>query len=140
FPPPYTLQHVQDMDSQGPLPRKLINPPLKDTLMIPNHHYAIIRFRADNPGIWFFHCHIESHLMQGKAFVLQDGDVSDFPPLPDVFPRCGGYGSHNAKRRPQTPVTYRQTSMSCGVHDTSQSKKQRTNQVILSNVCVCERR
>ncbi|KAG0648377.1 Diphenol oxidase 2 [Hyphodiscus hymeniophilus] len=36
----------------------LENPPLKDTIYIPKHGYVILRIRADNIGVWFFHCHI----------------------------------------------------------------------------------
>lgn len=35
-------------------------------VVLPNSHF-LIRFRADNPGVWFFHCHIEWHLTQGLA-------------------------------------------------------------------------
>lgn len=37
----------------------LVNPPRKDTLIIPTGAYAVIRLRSDNPGKWFLHCHIE---------------------------------------------------------------------------------
>ena len=50
-------------------------------------------------GIWFFHCHIETHLAQGKAIVLQVGDRSEFPPVPDGFPRCGSFGIKNTDKR-----------------------------------------
>jgi iron transport multicopper oxidase len=29
-----------------------------------------LRFRADNPGAWFFHCHIDWHLTSGLAMVF----------------------------------------------------------------------
>lgn len=32
--------------------------PLKDTISIPSKGYTILRFRADNPGFWLFHCHM----------------------------------------------------------------------------------
>ncbi|KAI8065476.1 multicopper oxidase-domain-containing protein [Gongronella butleri] len=31
-----------------------------------------IRMRADNPGVWAVHCHITSHMLQGKLIVLQE--------------------------------------------------------------------
>lgn len=31
-----------------------------------------IRFRTDNPGPWFFHCHIDFHLEQGMAVVFAE--------------------------------------------------------------------
>ncbi|TPX35996.1 hypothetical protein SmJEL517_g01854 [Synchytrium microbalum] len=43
------------------------NPPLRDTLMVRGSGWSAIRFIADNPGAWMFHCHIEWHLMAGLA-------------------------------------------------------------------------
>ena len=47
----------------------------------------IIRFKADNPGLWLFHCHTFSHLLEGQSVLL---DVSDkgVPPVPPNFPTC----------------------------------------------------
>ncbi|KAF2015125.1 multicopper oxidase [Aaosphaeria arxii CBS 175.79] len=42
----------------------------RDTLVIPPQGYLVIRFVADNPGVWLFHCHIDWHLMQGLALTL----------------------------------------------------------------------
>ena len=36
-----------------------VNPPQKDTLVIPAGGYAALFFKSDNPGWWFVHCHIE---------------------------------------------------------------------------------
>ncbi|PRQ23656.1 putative laccase [Rosa chinensis] len=32
--------------------------------------WAAIRFRADNPGVWFMHCHLELHTMWGMKIAL----------------------------------------------------------------------
>lgn len=45
-------------------------PARRDTLVAHPNGNFVIRFRSDNPGIWFFHCHIEWHLHQGLALVL----------------------------------------------------------------------
>ncbi|KAJ3194032.1 hypothetical protein HK101_003633 [Irineochytrium annulatum] len=37
--------------------------------------YTIIRFRADNPGVWLFHCHIEWHIVAG--LVMQFVEAAD---------------------------------------------------------------
>lgn len=37
----------------------------RDTLLIYPNGFAVLRFRADNPGVWLFHCHIEWHLSTG---------------------------------------------------------------------------
>ncbi|THH15515.1 hypothetical protein EW146_g4970 [Bondarzewia mesenterica] len=39
-----------------------------------------IRFFTDNPGPWFFHCHIDWHLAAGFAVVMAE-DVADVPLL-----------------------------------------------------------
>ncbi|KAJ5746212.1 hypothetical protein N7520_011394 [Penicillium odoratum] len=45
-------------------------PPRRDTLVLPPQGYFVIRFVADNPGVWIFHCHIDWHLMQGLAMLM----------------------------------------------------------------------
>lgn len=40
-------------------------PVRRDTVMLQDNAYAVIRFRADNPGIWLLHCHIEFHTVSG---------------------------------------------------------------------------
>lgn len=46
------------------------SPVRRDTFMVMPYSYFVIRFRADNPGIWFFHCHIDWHLTQGLALEI----------------------------------------------------------------------
>ncbi|WAR53656.1 hypothetical protein PtB15_3B164 [Puccinia triticina] len=45
----------------------LSNPMRRDTIQIPGGGFASLRFVADNPGAWLFHCHIEWHLQSGLA-------------------------------------------------------------------------
>ncbi|KAL4886526.1 Cupredoxin [Aspergillus karnatakaensis] len=45
-------------------------PARRDTFVVPPQGYFVIRFRADNPGVWLFHCHIDWHMMQGLALSL----------------------------------------------------------------------
>lgn len=45
-------------------------PARRDTLVVTPQGYFVVRFVADNPGIWLFHCHIDWHLMQGLAMSL----------------------------------------------------------------------
>jgi iron transport multicopper oxidase len=37
----------------------------RDVFWVRPNGSFVIRFRADNPGIWLFHCHIEWHLASG---------------------------------------------------------------------------
>jgi FtsP/CotA-like multicopper oxidase with cupredoxin domain len=49
----------------------LKDPPLKDTVNVPSKGGLVIQWKADNPGKWFFHCHIEWHLATGMARVVE---------------------------------------------------------------------
>ena len=51
----------------------LDNPLRKDTVSVPRRGYAVIRFRADNEGLWMLHCHVLVHLGSGMAMGLQIG-------------------------------------------------------------------
>lgn len=48
----------------------LKNPPLRNTVVIFPYGWTALRFVADNPGAWAFHCHIEPHLHMGMGVVL----------------------------------------------------------------------
>ncbi|CAN4101082.1 unnamed protein product [Withania somnifera] len=70
----------------------LIDPPLRNTIDVPVGGWAVIRFVADNPGVWFFHCHIDSHLAWGlsMSFIVENGigeEQTMEPPPPDL-PQC----------------------------------------------------
>ncbi|KAJ5547723.1 hypothetical protein N7513_004957 [Penicillium frequentans] len=54
---------------------------LRDTVQIPSRGYAVLRFRADNPGVWLFHCHISWHLSGGMAMIADImGDMAGEEP------------------------------------------------------------
>ncbi|KAF8259963.1 laccase 1 precursor [Lactarius quietus] len=55
------------------------NPVIRDVVNVGNlGDNVTIRFFTDNPGPWFFHCHIDWHLGQGFAVVFAE-DVPDVP-------------------------------------------------------------
>ncbi|CAI5717344.1 unnamed protein product [Peronospora destructor] len=37
--------------------------------------YIVLRFDADNSGVWIFHCHIDWHLEAGLSMMLVEGEV-----------------------------------------------------------------
>jgi FtsP/CotA-like multicopper oxidase with cupredoxin domain len=49
----------------------LKDPALKDTVIVPARSDLVVQWVADNPGRWFFHCHIEWHLATGMARVIE---------------------------------------------------------------------
>uniref|UniRef100_A0A182P7D7 Multicopper oxidase n=1 Tax=Anopheles epiroticus TaxID=199890 RepID=A0A182P7D7_9DIPT len=83
-----TVEEIRRMDEEGRLPRRLKRAPIKDTVTIPDGGYTIIRFIANNPGYWLFHCHIEFHAEIGMSLVLKVGDSSEMLPAPANFPTC----------------------------------------------------
>lgn len=46
------------------------HPMMRDTVMVNPNGFVVIRFKADNPGVWFYHCHVDWHLEQGLAITL----------------------------------------------------------------------
>lgn len=57
----------------------LINPVLRDTVTLQPLSWVAIRFLADNPGAWLFHCHITAHHVMGMGFVMlvEPGVIGD---------------------------------------------------------------
>jgi len=51
----------------------LVNPLRKDTVMVPRRGFVVLRFKADNPGLWMLHCHILVHQGSGMAMGVQVG-------------------------------------------------------------------
>lgn len=53
----------------------LVDPPMRNTVGVPVNGWAVIRFVADNPGVWIMHCHLDVHISWGlaMAFVVEDG-------------------------------------------------------------------
>ncbi|KAI7821789.1 Cupredoxin, partial [Kickxella alabastrina] len=45
-------------------------PMRRDTILMAPNTYAVLRFRADNPGVWMMHCHIERHMELGLSMMF----------------------------------------------------------------------
>jgi FtsP/CotA-like multicopper oxidase with cupredoxin domain len=45
----------------------LRDPVIKNTVPLHPMGWTALRFRADNPGVWLFHCHIEAHVYMGMG-------------------------------------------------------------------------
>ncbi|KAK0094187.1 hypothetical protein PV326_011621 [Microctonus aethiopoides] len=86
-----TVEKVMELDRLGLIKRNLKRAPVKDTVTVPDGGYTIIRFYADNPGYWLFHCHIEFHVEVGMGLVFKIGEHDEFPKVPMGFPRCGDW-------------------------------------------------
>lgn len=46
---------------------------VRDTITVEAFSYAVLRFKADNPGVWLFHCHLEWHVPMGlSGTIIED--------------------------------------------------------------------
>lgn len=45
-------------------------PMKRDTMMVAPGGYTVMRFRADNPGVWILHCHMEWHVVAGLTVTM----------------------------------------------------------------------
>ncbi|KAL2467973.1 Laccase-14 [Forsythia ovata] len=78
-------------EDKDPLNYNLVDPPLRNTIAVPINGWTAIRFKANNPGVWFMHCHFERHLTWGMdtVFIVRNGKHPEerlLPPPPDMPP------------------------------------------------------
>ncbi|RID42801.1 hypothetical protein BRARA_J02661 [Brassica rapa] len=70
----------------------LVDPPLRNTVAVPVNGWAVIRFVADNPGVWLMHCHLDVHIKWGlgMAFLVENGvgDLETLEAAPHDLPVC----------------------------------------------------
>ncbi|KAI5359150.1 Putative multicopper oxidase, type 1, multicopper oxidase, copper-binding, cupredoxin [Septoria linicola] len=50
-------------------------PMRRDTFWVRPNGNFVIRFKADNPGIWLFHCHLEWHLASGLVATMVEAPL-----------------------------------------------------------------
>ncbi|KAK8632285.1 hypothetical protein V6N13_072679 [Hibiscus sabdariffa] len=86
-------QGVGNFDPQNdPTKFNLVDPAERNTVGVPSGGWVAIRFLADNPGVWFMHCHLEVHTSWGlkMAWVVNDGKgrKQKLPPPPADLPKC----------------------------------------------------
>ncbi|KAL6211355.1 hypothetical protein ACLB2K_016582 [Fragaria x ananassa] len=78
-----------ETDPQG---FNLVDPPQVVTFGVPKNGWLAIRFTANNPGVWFWHCHFERHLSWGMntAFIVKDGGTveTSMRQPPTYMPPC----------------------------------------------------
>jgi L-ascorbate oxidase len=83
---PIQKAHVIERDRAGLLKRNLNRPIVKDTISVPNFGYTIIRFVTDNPGVWMFHCHLDTHSEVAMMMLFRVGKLEDLPSRPKDWP------------------------------------------------------
>ncbi|GAV71389.1 Cu-oxidase domain-containing protein/Cu-oxidase_2 domain-containing protein/Cu-oxidase_3 domain-containing protein [Cephalotus follicularis] len=78
--------------NKDPANFNLVDPIERNTVGVPSGGWVAIRFLADNPGVWFMHCHLEVHTSWGlkMAWGVLNGKLPNqklLPPPADL-PKC----------------------------------------------------
>ncbi|MCL7041870.1 hypothetical protein MKW94_021518 [Papaver nudicaule] len=73
---------------EDPKKYNLVNPIMKNTVPVHSYGWTALRYIADNPGVWAFHCHIEAHFYMGMGVVIEEG-VEKVGKLPTSIMGCG---------------------------------------------------
>ncbi|XP_050268549.1 putative laccase-9 isoform X3 [Quercus robur] len=57
----------------------LVDPVAVNTFGVPKNGWLAIRFVANNPGVWFWHCHVDRHMTWGMAavFIVKNGGTAE---------------------------------------------------------------
>lgn len=84
----FNWSSVAEAAKEVPESFNLINPLPRDTFNTPSalsgSSWLAVRYLSMNPGAWFMHCHIQSHLMGGMAVQILDG-VDAWPTIPPEY-------------------------------------------------------
>jgi len=83
------------------VPLNLLNPPRRDTALLPSSGFIVLAFVTDNPGVWLMHCHIGWHVSMGFAlqFVEQQSKIASSGALDNsctLLGTCSSWGSYAA--------------------------------------------
>ncbi|KAI0347221.1 Fet3 protein [Trametopsis cervina] len=84
-----------DPELNPPINESQTNPMRRDTVQVPSGQGVTLRFIADNPGAWLFHCHIEWHLQAGLAvtFIEAPLQAQERNSIPQAgFDQCAALG------------------------------------------------
>ncbi|KAF5750928.1 hypothetical protein HS088_TW03G01268 [Tripterygium wilfordii] len=78
--------------TKDPANFNLKDPVERNTAGVPAGGWLAIRFLADNPGVWFMHCHLDVHTSWGlrMPWIVLDGPQPNqkLPPPPSDLPKC----------------------------------------------------
>ncbi|XP_046144231.1 laccase-14-like isoform X1 [Osmia bicornis bicornis] len=93
FERPISKDEVVFLDRNRQLHRNIVNPPQKDSFVVPNKGYVILRLFTNNLGYWLWEARSTaiSPKMSGPGmqFLLKVGNRESFVPIPLDFPTCG---------------------------------------------------
>ncbi|KKF95926.1 Iron transport multicopper oxidase FET3 [Ceratocystis platani] len=92
----------------GDLPNVPASPLFRDTVMVNGNSYVVLRYLANRPGAWIFHCHMEWHVHMGgtATFITAPLELQKSLVVPqDHFDMCAcGLGKGNAAGNVVNPL------------------------------------
>ncbi|XP_015518984.2 laccase-4 isoform X1 [Neodiprion lecontei] len=109
-----TVEEVISRNEAGLIDKKLDLAPVKDNIGVPAQGFAVLRFVANNPGFWFFHCHVSNHAEMGMGVVIKVGDYSEMIQPPDSFPKCRNWNMNSTTASSSSSSWYSIVHMSNG--------------------------
>lgn len=97
----------------------------RDTALLENGGLMILRFRADNPGVWLFHCHMEWHVETGLVTTMIEAPLElqrqhEGKPLPtSYFGSCGAEDDAGDEDQKDTNAPEQQLETSPATQETA---------------------
>ncbi|KAF9421889.1 hypothetical protein HW555_002329, partial [Spodoptera exigua] len=87
---PISKEDFQKLNKDGKILRNLQNPPVKDTITVPNKGYTIMRIKIDRGGTWLLECRSCALSSVPAAIMIR---VPEAIPkaVVDSLPKCGNY-------------------------------------------------
>ncbi|GLU06848.1 hypothetical protein SLE2022_238380 [Rubroshorea leprosula] len=77
---------------KDPSTYNLVDPPVQNTIHVPKNGWMAVRFKVNNPGVWYMHCHFDRHMVWGMdtMFIVKDGESPEAKmlPPPPYMPPC----------------------------------------------------
>ncbi|KAK4153229.1 multicopper oxidase [Chaetomidium leptoderma] len=113
------------------------NPPMRDTVVVMPNSHVVLRYKAENPGVWLFHCHIEWHVEMGlTATIIEAPDRLKGMTFPaDHIDACNKLGRPTQGNAAGNTQNYTDTTGFATVPPTTYSgcpKKASSNQLTMS--------
>lgn len=95
FNKPITKDEIINLDNAGKLEKNYINPLLKDTFVVPNKGYTILRLSTNNFGYWLWESRVTGTSPDTTGptmeLLMRVGTLENLPTVPIDFPTCGNH-------------------------------------------------
>ncbi|CAK1545224.1 unnamed protein product [Leptosia nina] len=86
---PLSREEFEKLDKDGLIVRNLQNPPIKDTISVPNKGFTIVRFNPGHGGNWMLEC--RSCSLTLPAAIVISVPISLPKAVVNSLPSCGSY-------------------------------------------------